>query len=145
GIIESSVRLIEEARDRGLPIMWIRVERRADRQDVVDALTDSFIAGGCQPRPPVTRESREAEYLEELPVVDGDHVVIKPRIDPFIGTDLDLRLRSLGIDTILLGGYVTNFGVEAIARTANGLNYNVVLLRDCTHNVDEEAHKFSIT
>ena len=124
--------------------MWIRVERRADRTDVADTLTDAYIANGCRPRPPVVRGSYVAANIDELPIRDEDHVILKPRIDPFIGTDLDLRLRSLGINTILLGGYATNFGVEAIARTAQGLNYNVVLLSDCCYNVDREAHEFSL-
>lgn len=144
-IVESSVRFVAEVRKRGLPIIWVRVERRADRADVADPLTDEYIANQCQPKPPVTRDSVAAANIDELPVLDHDHVVLKPRIDPFIGTDLDLRLRTLGIDTILLGGYSTNMGVETIARTAHGLNYNVVLLEDCSYNVDDEAHRFSVT
>ena len=144
GIIPASQQVIQAARAARLPIVWIRVERRADRTDVADPLTDVFLANGGQPRPPVVRGSHGAANVEELPVHEEDQVILKPRIDPFIGTDLDLRLRSLGIDTILLGGYATNFGVEALARTAHGLNYNVVLLRDCCYNVDQDAHEFSL-
>ena len=144
GIIPNSARMVAAARERGIPIVWIRVERRADRTDVADVLTDVYIANGCKPRPPVVAGSREAANVDELPVQDQDQVILKPRIDPFIGTDLDLRLRSIGIDTILLGGYATNFGVEAIARTAHGLNYNVVAVKDCCYNVNEAAHNFSI-
>ena len=145
GIIAASQRLVEGARSEGLPIVWIRVERRADRTDVFDALTDAYIATGNQPKPPVVHGSYQAENIKELPVQAEDHIILKPRVDPFIGTDLDLRLRSMGIDTILLGGYATNFGVEAIARTAHGLNYNVVVMSDCCYNVDEDAHAFSLT
>lgn len=144
GIIPASQTLVAGARAEGLPIVWIRVERRADRTDVADPLTDVLLANGGQPRPPVVRGSHGAANIDELPVKEEDQVILKPRIDPFIGTDLDLRLRSLGIDTILLGGYATNFGVEAIARTAHGLNYNVVVLSDCCFNVDQEAHAFSL-
>jgi nicotinamidase-related amidase len=120
------------------------VERRKDRTDVVDALTDIYIANGCQPKPPLVQGDKQGENVDELSVLEVDHVILKPRTDPFIGTDLDLRLRSLGVDTILVGGYATNFGVEAIARTAHGLNYNVVLLSDCCYNVDKPAHDFSL-
>lgn len=145
GIIQSTATLVKQGRDLGLPIIWIRVERRIDRADVVDTLTDVYLANDCKAKPPVVRGSKEAANVDELPVLDGDHVILKPRVDPFIGTDFDLRLRSLGIDTIMVGGYATNFGVEAIARTAHGLNYNVVLLSDCSYNVDESAHQFSLT
>ncbi|MDQ3654241.1 MAG: cysteine hydrolase [Chloroflexota bacterium] len=144
GMIAATQQLVEEARAQGLPIVWVRVERRADRTDVFDALTDVYIANGLQPKPPLVRGSQGAENIAELPVRHEDQVILKPRVDPFIGTDLNLRLRSMGIDTILLGGYATNFGVEAIARTANGLNYNVVVLNDCCYNVNREAHEFSL-
>lgn len=145
GIIPASQALVANAREKGLPIVWIRVERREDRTDVFDALTDVYIANNFQPKPPLVHGSEGARNIDELPVQPEDQSVFKPRIDPFIGTDLDLRLRSMGIDTILLGGVATNFGVEAIARTANGLNYNVVVMSDCCFNVNTAAHEFSLT
>jgi nicotinamidase-related amidase len=144
GIIPASVALVAAARAAGMPIVWIRVERRADRTDVFDTLTDDFIAAGMVPKPPVTRGTHKAANIDELPVHDEDQVILKPRFDPFIGTDLDLRLRTNGIDTILLGGYSTNIGVESCARTAKDRNYNVVLLSDCCYNVDVASHEWTL-
>ena len=70
--------------------------------------------------------------------------VYKVRYDAFIGTNLDLLLRGNGIDTILLGGVATNFGVESTARTARDHGYNVVVLTDCSLNVNLEAHEFTL-
>lgn len=145
GIIEASVNLVAAAREQGIPIFWIRVERRADRKDVVDTLTDAFIASDYTPAPPVIAGSYRAANIDELPVLEEDQVILKPRFDPFIGTDLDLRLRSNGIDTILLGGMATNIGVESCARTAKDRNYNVVVLRDCCFNVDIEDHEWTLS
>ena len=144
GLIASTARCVTALRQREVPIVWIRVERRADRKDVVDTLTDAFLASGRQPRPAVTRGSPAAANVDELPVQPEDHVVLKPRFNPFIGTDLDLYLRSRGITTVLLGGYSTNVGVESCARTARDLNYDVVVLRDCCFNVDRELHEWSL-
>lgn len=144
GIIENSVKLVAAARAEGIPICWIRVERRADRADVAETLTDRFIASGMAPRTPTTRGSYNAANADELPVLDEDHVILKPRINPFIGTNLDLLLRSMGVTTILLGGYSTNSGVESCARIANDLNYNVVVLSDCSFNIDREAHDWTL-
>lgn len=145
GLIPNTARCVAALRAREIPIVWIRVERRADRRDVVDTLTDAFLAGGRRPRPPIVRGTRAAANLDELPVQPEDHVVLKPRFDPFIGTDLDLALRSRGITTILLGGYSTNVGVESGARTARDLNYNVVVLSDCCFNVERDLHEWSLT
>lgn len=144
GIIEATVNLIAAAREQGLPIVWIRVERRPDRKDVVDTLTDAFIASKYTPAPPVTKDTYRAANIDELPVLDEDQVILKPRFDPFIGTDLDLRLRSNGIDTILLGGMATNIGVESCARTAKDRNYNVVVVSDCCFNVNVEDHEWTL-
>lgn len=144
GIIDASVNLVAAARERGIPIFWIRVERRPDRRDVFDTLTDDFIASGQVPKPPVVHGSHKAANIDELPVHDEDQVILKPRFDPFIGTDLDLRLRSNGIDTILLGGMSTNIGVESCARTAKDRNYHVVVLSDCSFNVNREDHEWTL-
>lgn len=145
GIIDASARLVAALREQDVPIYWIRVERRADRRDVVDTLTDAFIATRCQPKPPITAGTVKAANVDELPVLPEDQVILKPRFDPFIGTDLDLRLRGQGIDTILLGGYSTNVGVESCARTAHDLGYHVVLLSDCCFNVDRASHEWALT
>jgi nicotinamidase-related amidase len=145
GIIDASARLVAALRGQDVPIYWIRVERRADRKDVVDSLTDAFIAAGCQPKPPITAGTAKSANVDELPVRPEDQVILKPRFDPFIGTDLDLRLRGQGIDTILLGGYSTNIGVESCARTAHDLGYNVVLLADCCFNVDRASREWALT
>ncbi len=144
GLIATTARCVAALRERGIPIVWIRVERRADRRDVVDTLTDVFLAGGCRPRSAVTRGTYEAANVDELPVQIEDHVVLKPRFNPFIGTDLDLYQRSRGISTILLGGYSTNVGVESCARTARDLNYDVVILSDCCFNVERDLHEWSL-
>jgi nicotinamidase-related amidase len=144
GFVANVARLVAEARRRAITIIWIRVERRADRADVVDNLTDTEGFAWHRPNPPVVRGSFESENIDELPVQPEDQVVLKPRLDPFIGTDLDLQLRARGVDTVLLGGYSTNIGVESCARTAHDLGYSVILLADCCWNMAVELHEFSI-
>jgi len=84
-------------------------------------------------------------FVEDLQPVDDELVVPKWRSSAFWGTNLDLLLRGNKIDTILLGGVATNFGVESTARTARELNYNVVVLTDCCLNVAQEQHDFTVT
>lgn len=141
-IVPNVVRLVAAARSAQVPVIWIRVERRADRADIVDTATDRPV--GWHLPTPVTRESWMAEQVTELPIEASDHVVLKPRLDPFQGTDLDLRLRALGADTIVLGGYSTNMGVESCARTAHDLGYNVVIVEDCCFDVNERLHHLTL-
>lgn len=143
GIIGSVQQLVATARRSAVAIVWIRVERRGDRSDVSDTLTDRPM--GWHLPGVVTRESWMAEQIAELPVAYEDHVVLKPRLDPFQASDLDLRLRTLGATTLYLGGYSTNMGVESCARTAHDLGYNVVVVRECCYNVAAELHEFSMS
>jgi nicotinamidase-related amidase len=145
GLIEASARWVTEMRGLGLPIIWIRVERRADRKDRRDVLTDALIRAGGVPRPAVTKGSVEAQNIKELPVQPEDHEVLKPRFSPFAHTDLDLQLRARRVDTILLGGISTNLGVEGCARDAFDLDYNVVILSDLCWAADDRQHQWSLT
>lgn len=143
GLIPHVVKLVAFLRERGVPIFWVRVERRVDRRDIIDNLTD--VKSGWHLPTPIVAGSYESTNVEELPIQAEDQVVMKPRFDPFVGTDLDIQLRARGTDTILLGGYSTNVGVESCARTAHDLGYNVVLLSDCCYNVRNDLHEFAIT
>ncbi len=144
GIIQNSVRLVAGARERRMPIIWIRVERRADYADVVFPLTDAFLASGRKRPPATVRGAYEAANVDELPVLPEDQVVCKPRFNPFIGTDLDLQLRARKITTILFGGYSTNVGVESGVRTARDLGYDVVVVSDCCYNVHQDLHEWTL-
>ena len=69
-----------------------------------------------------------------------DVVVTKHRFSAFVGSNLDLVLRSKGIRTVLATGVATNVCVESTARDACQLDYSVVLLEDCCATNNEQAH-----
>lgn len=62
----------------------------------------------------------------------------------FGGTDLERQLHDRGIKTIVLGGIVTNFGVESTARAASGFGFVVVFAEDVITSINEETHRFAI-
>lgn len=71
----------------------------------------------------------------------GDSVVdTKKRYDCFVGTDLDFRLKSLGINTIFMTGINTNSCVLATAIAANVRDYSVVVIEDCVDTMDTATH-----
>jgi nicotinamidase-related amidase len=144
GIIDKQVRWVAELRRLRIPIFWVRVERRADRKDRVDVLTDLFVAGGRIPTAPIVKGPL-AQNIAELPIRPEDHEILKPRLSAFSGTDLDLQLRARHIDTILLGGISTNMGVESCARAGFDLDYHVVVLRDLCWAPDVQKHEWSLT
>lgn len=71
-----------------------------------------------------------AEIIEELRPLEEDIVIRKQRYDGFIGTNLDVILRSLGIRYILFLGIATNVCVESTLRHAFFLDYFPILVSD---------------
>lgn len=143
GFVAHAMRLVAELRPLGVPVFWVRVARRPDRADVPDNFVDVKTAWHTS-KAPISDGSYEAAFLEEVTIAADDQVIVKKRIDPFLGTDLDLQLRTRGIRTLAVGGYATNVGVESCARTAHDLGYNVVVLTDCCWNIAADAHRASL-
>jgi nicotinamidase-related amidase len=84
------------------------------------------------------------EFPAELQQVKADVLIVKRQWSAFFGTELDLQLRRRGLDTIVLGGLMTNFGVESTARDAWQNSYSVIVVSDATTSVTPELHQFSI-
>lgn len=61
---------------------------------------------------------------------DGEPVVEKARCSAFHGTDLDAMLRARGITRLVIAGMQTEYCIDTNCRTAHGLGYEVVLVKD---------------
>lgn len=85
-----------------------------------------------------------ADIVPELGPEPSDIVIAKKQWGAFYGTDLDLRLRRRGIDTIVLAGIATTYGVESTARFAYEYGYQQIFAEDAMSDRSPEAHKSSI-
>lgn len=86
-----------------------------------------------------------AEIVDGLKPQQKDIVVEGKRgLDGFASTNLDFILRSRGIKTIALGGFLTNCCVESTMRTGYEKGYDVVTLKDCTATLSEEEQKSAV-
>jgi isochorismate hydrolase len=68
----------------------------------------------------------------------------KRGLDTFPSTNLDFILRSKGIQTVVLAGFLTNCCVESTMRSAYERGFDVVTLVDCTATVSQEAQDGAI-
>jgi nicotinamidase-related amidase len=71
----------------------------------------------------------------------GDILITKSTWGAFFRTDLDSELKGRGVSTIVLGGVATHIGVEATARQAWELGYELVIARDATTSLGPEPHE----
>ena len=140
--------LSARAREAGVPVLysvqtgfdlikeeapvWVRVRmKRAKASDPNQLLKEKD-------------DPHDREIVEELTPQPKDIVFQKRRPDAFVGTDLDLILRSNGVRTILIGGVATEGGVEGTARTARNLGYDIVVLKDCVGSRNRELHELAL-
>jgi len=87
-----------------------------------------------------------AEIVGDLTPADGDIVLEGKRgLDAFASTNLDFILRSKGIETVALAGFLTNCCVESTMRSAYERGYEVITLTDCVAGTGPEEHANAIT
>jgi nicotinamidase-related amidase len=88
--------------------------------------------------------TRGHEFVGELAPVPGELVVSKYRSSAFWGTNLELLLRSNGIQTVVVGGCTTEGCVESTARDAMFADHYVVIADDCVGSDDKQQHDASM-
>jgi nicotinamidase-related amidase len=72
-------------------------------------------------------------------VGDRDVILNKPRYGGFHGTDLEMVLRSAGVDTVIISGIATNICCETTAREAAQRDFHVYFLSDGTATKEMNA------
>ncbi len=129
--IANAVKLIETFRAGKRPVVLVNVIGGAPGR------TDRKPAGGERP-------SDWAELLPELGHASEDIRITKKTWGAFTNTDLDARLRDLGVTGVVVCGIATSRGVESTARFAHELGYNVALPVDAMADANPEAHRRSV-
>jgi nicotinamidase-related amidase len=87
-----------------------------------------------------------ADFVEDVTPEPGDIILEGKRgLDAFASTNLDFILRSKGIQTVVLGGFLTNCCVESTMRSAYEKGFEVVTLTDCVGATSAEEHANAIT
>lgn len=131
-------KLLPEARKRKVPVIFVRA--------VHNYWTNSpaWLRKRGKRGLSTCMEGTWGEKFFVVEPAEGETTVIKHRYSAFIGTDLDLILRSRGIQTVILTGVGTNVCVESTARDGFQMDYDIVLLSDCTGASTKEAHQTAL-
>ncbi|MDH7640042.1 isochorismatase family cysteine hydrolase [Sphingomonas oryzagri] len=85
-----------------------------------------------------------ADLIPELDRQPGDIVVTKQTWGAFASTDIEARLRAIGVTQVVVIGVATGTGVESTARQAYEAGFNVTLAIDAMTDTRAEAHAYSI-
>lgn len=85
-----------------------------------------------------------AKIIPELGPKSTDYIIEKRRYSGFFHTDLDLLLKELEVDTVVLTGLHTHVCVRHTAADAYQLGYNVVACSDATDSFTKEDYDSGI-
>lgn len=142
-MLANAARVVREARRRGVAVMHVPItfadgygELTKHPYGILKGVVDgkAFVKG-----------SWGAAIVDDLKPEPGDILIEGKRgLDAFASTNIDFILRSKGIKTVAIGGFLTNCCVESTMRTAYEHGFDVVTLVDCTAATSAEAHKNAI-
>jgi gluconolactonase len=127
--------LAAACRAAGVPVIhvWYLVE-----QGAAGLRQNAPLFQGVKEANALVRGTWGAAPAEGLEAQDGDHVVEKMRMNGFYETRLDILLRGLGADTIIVSGAWTNMSIEHTARHGADAGYEVVVPSDGTSTTGDE-------
>jgi ureidoacrylate peracid hydrolase len=142
-MLQNTVETVRQARAAGVTIVYVPIHFTPDFREL--SPSPYGILKGCKDSQSFQQGTWGAEIADALKPQPGDIVVEGKRgLDGFASTNLDFVLRMRQINTVALGGFLTNCCVESTMRTAYELGYKVVTLKDCAATVSEEAHRNAI-
>jgi gluconolactonase len=134
-VVENVARLAAACREAGVPVIhvWYIVEPGA-----AGLRQNAPLFEGVKESDALVRGSWGAAPVDGLEPQDGDHVVEKMRMNGFFETRLDILLRGLGADTIVITGAWTNMSIEHTARHGADAGYRVWVASDGTSTTGDE-------
>ena len=137
-VLANTVRLADAFRSVGSFVVLVKVNS-VDGKDMLHPISDIGFPL------PAERPKDWAELAPQLSPQPLDHLITKHQWGAFFGTDLDLHLRRRKIETIVLCGIATGFGVDTTAREAYQHGYQQVFAEDAMNALSEEEHRYVCT
>lgn len=137
-LLRSLGRATGAARAALLPVVYVRVAFR-DGMPEVSSRNRSFSALAAQ-----GGFGEDDDTTQVHPAVaprPGDITVTKRRVSAFSGSDLDVVLRALDVDSLVLTGIATSGVVLSTVRQSADLDYRLTVLRDACADLDPEVHR----
>jgi biuret amidohydrolase len=142
--------VLSAARAAGIPIIFTQEAHRPGRVDSgreLDSGTGASYPGGSDDSPVpehCVEGTRGIEIIDQLAPLAGEFRITKRRYSCFLGTDLELLLGNLGVETLLVTGVDSNVCVLWTVGEAFQRDYYVRVIEDCVAGSSDEEHQAAV-
>jgi ureidoacrylate peracid hydrolase len=143
-IVPVLIKLVGFARENQIPILWSQQEHfPEDRTRVGKRIQPHSVRQGFLP---CTRGTWEVDFYSGLQahIRPEDHIVSKHRASVFYNTNLESKLKMLGVRFLLIAVCNTEFCVESTVRDAYARDYELIVVRDCVAGIQRKFHEHSL-
>jgi nicotinamidase-related amidase len=131
-ILPNVAKLIKSFRKKKLPVIYTAHVHKSKELD------GGILAWWWEGM--IMENTKDAEIHPELAPLPQEKIIYKHRYSAFYNTDLEIVLRCLKIEDLVITGVMTNLCCESTARDAYFRDYRVFFPMDATGTVDEELH-----
>lgn len=124
-------------REKKLPVIQVKEVHRPDMVDFGREL-DGSEGIHCLEDSPYT------DYAKLTYPIKGEYLISKRRYSAFFGTDLEILLKGLQVDTLYLIGGLTDICIHYTAVDAHQHDYHIKVVTDAVAGSSEEAHSYAL-
>ncbi len=135
--IRNAKRVLDVFRAKKLPVIQIKEVHRPDMVDFGREL-DGSEGIHCIESSPYT------DYAKLTYPIQGEYLISKRRYSAFFGTDLEILLKGLHVDTLYLIGGLTDVCIHYTAVDAHQRDYHIRVVTDAVAGSSEEAHRYAL-
>lgn len=132
-VLPKAKQVLAAARAMGLPIIHTKEVHRPEMVDFGRELD------GTEPVHCLETWAG-TDFYPELYPREGEYAIAKRRYSCFFGTDLEILLRGLKVDTLVVMGTLTNVCVHYTVAEAHQRDYHFYVIDDCCAGSDWDAH-----
>ena len=136
--MERARRVVDAAHENGIPVVFIQEIHRRDMVDYgreLDGSEDIHCMEG-EPGTPVA--------FEEMGRLPGDYFVPKRRYSCFFGTEMEILLKGLKAETLIMVGGMTDVCVHYSFVDGHQHDYYCRVVADCVGGTSPAAHQASL-
>ena len=136
-IVANIKKILNIYREKKLQIIFVKREHRKSGIDIDKTRVEIF----KKSKGLILENDKSSEIIDDLKPLKDEIIVIKRRWSSFFGTELDILLRRLNINNLIVTGIQTPNCIRATVYDALSLDYNVIVISDATASKSEEIQK----